>query len=91
MLTEQQRDEELWQIAKARASFRLSLAAYLFVNAFLIAIWFFSAGPGTYFWPIWPMIGWGLGMAFQYFHAYQGDKITSAQKEYEKLKNNPNT
>ncbi len=90
MLTEQQKDDQLWQMAKARASFRWSLITYVFVNAFLIAIWFVTSGPGTHFWPIWSIMGWGLGIALQYFNAYQGDKLINTQKEYEKLKNNSN-
>ena len=86
MNSEQQRDEELWQMAKARAGFRWSFISYFIVNAFFVVIWFFSAGPESYFWPIWPMMGWGMGIAFQYFHAFHRNKIISTQQEYEKLK-----
>ncbi len=82
----QQNDDQLWQMAKARVSFRWSLASYFVVNAFLITVWFFTPGPYHYFWPIWPMMGWGIGIAFQYFHAFHGNKFTSTQREYEKLK-----
>ena len=87
MNNEQQRDEQLWQMAKARVAFRWSLASYFLVNAFLVVVWFFSSGPESYFWPMWPMLGWGLGIAFQYYHAFIGNKMTSTQKEYDKLKN----
>ncbi len=81
-----QRNDMLWQMAKKRAGFKWSLASYFFVNCMLVAIWFISSGPYSYFWPVWPMLGWGLGLAFQYFSAYHGDKIFTAEKEYEKLK-----
>lgn len=55
-----ERDEALWKIAKRRAMFKRSFSVYVMVNAFLIAVWYFSSGPDSYFWPIWPMIGWGL-------------------------------
>jgi hypothetical protein len=32
------------------------------------------------------MLGWGVGIAFQYFDAYQGSKQELEQQEYEKLK-----
>lgn len=89
MINEQQREEELWQVAKARAAFKWSLACYVVVNAFLVGIWFFSSNAPfsyRYFWPAWPMMGWGIGIAFQYFHAYHGNGFASAQTEYEKLK-----
>jgi class 3 adenylate cyclase len=42
-------------------SFRHHLTVYLLVNVFLIGIW--AASGGGYFWPIWPILGWGIGLA----------------------------
>ena len=42
------------------ASVRVHLTTYLVVNAMLIAIW--AAAGGGYFWPIWPILGWGIGV-----------------------------
>jgi hypothetical protein len=86
MITEQQKDEELWQIARARVGFRWSFLCYFIVNAFLVVIWFLTSGPESYFWPIWPIMGWGIGIAFQYFHAFHGNKLASTRQEYDKLK-----
>jgi hypothetical protein len=86
MITEQQKDEQLWQIAKARATFRWSFISYFILNGFLVGVWFFSSGPDSYFWPMWSMLGWGIGIAFQYFHAYHGNKFINTQEEFEKLK-----
>ena len=86
MNNEQQRDEQLWQTAKARVAFKWSFTCYFLVNGFLVALWFVTAGPYTYFWPIWPMMGWGIGIAFQYFHAYHNSGVNSTQQEYDKLK-----
>lgn len=36
--------------------------AYVLVNAFLVVIWFIT-GAG-FFWPIFPLLGWGIGLAF---------------------------
>jgi hypothetical protein len=89
-MSEQQKDERLWKIARQRAEFKKSLYSYIIVNAFLWGIWWFTigkdAGFNGYPWPIWVMLGWGIGLAFQYFKAYNGDKETLAQQEYEKLK-----
>ena len=80
MNTEQQKDDELWQIAKARVGFRWSFASYFIVNAMLVVIWLFTSGTGSYFWPVWCMMGWGGGIAFQYFHAYHGTKFTNTRE-----------
>jgi eukaryotic-like serine/threonine-protein kinase len=42
-------------------SVKIHLVVYLAVNAFLIAIWAITGG--GYFWPIWVILGWGLGVA----------------------------
>jgi class 3 adenylate cyclase len=43
-----------------RTSVRIHLTVYLVVNLMLIAIW--AASGGGYFWPIWPILGWGIGV-----------------------------
>ena len=88
---EEQRDEKLWQIARKRAGFQRSLVSYFVVNAFLWFIWWFTAGRRGINrempWPIWSMLGWGIGLLFQYLDAYGGGKKDLVEKEYEKLKN----
>jgi len=85
-----QKDDMLWQIAKKRAGFKSQLISYVLVNSFLVALWFFVTGYDNgfrHFWPIWPILGWGIGLAFSYFGAYHNSSWMSAEKEYEKLKN----
>ena len=41
--------------------FRIHLTVFLLVNLFLIGIW--AAAGGGYFWPVWPILGWGIGVA----------------------------
>jgi class 3 adenylate cyclase len=42
------------------ASVRVHFAIYAVVNLMLIGIW--AASGGGYFWPIWPILGWGIGL-----------------------------
>lgn len=86
MVTEQ-KNEELWKLAKRRTAFKCSLTTYLVINGFLIGVWLFSSGENSYFWPGWSLMGWGIGIAFQYMHAYHGGSVYSTEAEYEKLKN----
>jgi 2TM domain len=92
------KDPELWEIAQKRAGFKSHLVSYIVVNAFLWAIWFFTGNQhkGLHFnewsndnypWPIWPMLGWGIGLAFHYAGAYVFPKANSIETEYQKLKN----
>lgn len=84
------KDEKLWRIAKKRADFKKSIFTYLVVIGFLWAIWWFTTGRHTGFqgypWPVWVMLGWGVGLGFQYFEAYNGNKQDLIEDEYEKLK-----
>ena len=91
------RDEQLWRIAKKRAGFKKQLASYIIVNSFLWAIWYFTLGhseinnnisiDGDNFpWPIWPTLGWGVGLAFSYFKAYHDTRESDTMREYQKLK-----
>ena len=89
-MSTQQPDEQLWKIAKQRVAFKKNLFSYIITIDFLWGIWWFTIGKNQGFkgypWPIWPMLGWGLGLAFHYFNAYNGDTEALAQKEYDKLK-----
>ncbi|CAN5299718.1 hypothetical protein BH11BAC6_BH11BAC6_02590 [soil metagenome] len=86
----EERDENLWRIAKKRAAFRRHLYTYMIIIGFLWGVWWFTKGQYTGFygfpWPLWAMLGWGIGLAFNYFDAYHGSKDDMAQEEYEKLK-----
>lgn len=42
---------------------------YVVVNAFLWLIWL--TGDGGYPWPIWPALGWGIGVALNGWSVYQ--------------------
>ena len=40
--------------------FQAHASIIVLVNLFLVAIW--AASGMGYFWPIWPFLGWGLGV-----------------------------
>ena len=42
--------------------FRSHVTSYLLVMTMLVIIWALTS-PGGYFWPVWPMLGWGIGLA----------------------------
>lgn len=47
--------------AARRIVWRSHLTSYATVNGSIIAIW--AATGGGYFWPLWPLLGWGIGLA----------------------------
>jgi hypothetical protein len=46
----------------AKEGFAAHATSYLLVMALLVTIWLLTS-PGGYFWPVWPMLGWGIGVA----------------------------
>jgi hypothetical protein len=52
------------QIRAARLSVRIHLAAYLAGALLMLGIWLAVGlgGGGWYFWPVWPILGWGIGV-----------------------------
>jgi len=59
---------------KAKRDFKNHLAIYLIVNGLLVIIW--AVGGGGYFWPAWPIAGWGIGVAFNAWNVYFEKPIT---------------
>lgn len=53
------------QLRAARLSVRIHLCAYLAGVLLMLGIWLAVglAGGGWYFWPVWPILGWGIGVA----------------------------
>ena len=82
-------DQQLWAIARSRAKFKRSLGSYSIVIPFLWVIWFLTSQHKDIHripWPIWPMLGWGIGLAMQYMKAYVIQVGSLEQREYDKLK-----
>jgi hypothetical protein len=67
-----ERDVALRELAldrlKKQADFKLHAMIYLLVNGFLVVIWWMTGAP--FFWPIFPIFGWGIGVAANWWDAY---------------------
>ena len=84
-------DVELRRLAIRRAdmklAFRSHMMAYVVVNAGLVAIYVMT--PGDYFWQIWPMLGWGIGLGTHAVSVYtNGENVRDRliEEELEKLR-----
>lgn len=55
---------------KARNDFHVMLVIFAVIILLLIAIWFFSGGPQSYFWPVWPILGMAIAAVFVGLDAY---------------------
>jgi hypothetical protein len=86
---ETEKDMALWRIAKKRVEFKRHLATYIIINGMFWLLWYFTESQENdreFPWPVWPMLGWGVGLAFSYMKAYVYTRHNSIEKEYEKLK-----
>jgi uncharacterized membrane protein len=70
---------------KQKSEFLTHLFVYLVVNAFIVVIWL-ATGAG-FFWPIFPMLGWGIGLVFHAWDVYWRTPISEEQirREMERL------
>jgi len=74
------------QSLKKKSDFRNHVLAYLVVNAAIVVIWAMT-GSG-FFWPVFPILGWGIGVIFHARDVYGGQEITEddIRREMERLR-----
>ncbi len=84
---QQMSDEDVHRLAKERVGFKQHAAAYVIVNSLLIGLWFVTGQIAELgfswatFWPVWPMLGWGVGLAFHAYGAYGPGHLAVAREE----------
>ena len=61
----QKTKDEVLKLAKRRVALKKAvqwhIIVFLIVNAFLCAIYYVTT-PSGYFWPLWSILGWGIGL-----------------------------
>lgn len=66
---------------KRKKGFLIHLGSYVIVMAFLFLLNMITT-PG-YFWFLFPLLGWGVGLAFHYFGVYGWPFTGAGTKEWE--------
>lgn len=66
---------------KKKKDFYSHLATYLAMGAFFLALNLVTA-PGRW-WFFWPMLGWGIGLAFHYLDAFGLPGVGTLDKDWE--------
>ncbi len=64
--------------------FYANLTSYIFVNAFLVAVNYYTSWEHKWF--IYPMMGWGIGVVFHYFETFGNYPFLSKDWEEKKIK-----
>lgn len=72
---------------KKRQDFRGHLLIYALVNSFFVIIWAVTGLHG-FFWPVFPMVGWGIGVVMNAWDVYRDDELDEARirEEIDRLK-----
>jgi hypothetical protein len=69
--------------AKRKAKFRKNFRAYLGFTAFFLLLNIFSSTDT--FWAIYPILGWGVGVAIEYSSLYGPLKDSHIEDDYEEF------
>ena len=67
---------------KKRRDFRTHLVVYLLFNGFLTVIWALTDLHG-FFWPIFLIAGWGIGLVMNAWDVYWRHEITEGDIQHE--------
>jgi hypothetical protein len=74
---------------KARRGLEAHVLAYVLVNGFLVILWWTVTGAG-FFWPIFPLFGWGIGLAFNIWDVVSPEPSSARiDAEMERLRRKP--
>ena len=75
------RDKAIKQLKKQR-DFRSHLLVYVLVNTLLVVIWVMT-NPHGFFWPVFPIAGWGIGVIMNAWDVYGRQEISEDDIERE--------
>lgn len=69
--------EQARQSLKKKRDFRTHLVMFVLVNAFLVGVW--AVTGADFFWPIFVIGGWGIGLVADAWETYGRKPITEAE------------
>lgn len=83
---EQLRDRAVKRLKKRR-DLHAHLLVYALVNSFIVLIWLVTSD-GGFFWPIFPMGAWGIGLVMNAWDVYRGEDFDedAIRREMQRLR-----
>jgi len=83
---EQEIREQAVERLKKKRDFKTHVLMYVTVNVFLVVIW--AVSDSGFFWPIFPILGWGVGVIANAWDVYGRKPISEDEirREVERLR-----
>lgn len=87
--TRTERDDQLHteavQRLEKKREFRIHLSVFVVINALLWLIWglVYAYTGHSFPWPVFPLVGWGIGLGFHAYEAYYRRPFSQTQIERE--------
>jgi uncharacterized ion transporter superfamily protein YfcC len=75
--TEQEIREQAIERLKKKRDFKTHVVIYVAVNAYLVVIW--AVTSAGFFWPIFPILGWGIGVVANAWEVYGRKPISEEE------------
>ena len=74
---------------RKRSDFWMHFAGWAFVNVSLIIVWLMFT-PDAFFWPVFPLVGWGVGVFFHGWDTFRAP-VSEARirREMQRLEGDP--
>jgi 2TM domain len=84
--TEQEIRDQAIQRLKKKRDFKTHVLMYVTVNVFLVVIW--AIADSGFFWPIFPILGWGIGVIANAWDVYGRKPISEEEirREVDRLR-----
>ncbi|WKN45650.1 2TM domain-containing protein [Tunicatimonas pelagia] len=76
-------EQQIYERARRRVAFRIHLIAYVIGVLINWVVW--VVYPTPHIWPIWPTLGWSIGIASHYLGVYHPGQIFSIDQEIERV------
>lgn len=72
---------------KKKRDFAAHVLVYTLFNGFLVVIWALTSD-GGFFWPVFLIAGWGIGLVMNAWDVWRGSEFTEAEvsREIERIK-----
>jgi cytochrome c oxidase assembly factor CtaG len=76
-MTLEQREYAIHRI-RAKRQFFLHVAFFAAMATYFIVLW--AQSSAAFFWPVWPMIGWGIGLVAHASHVFGWERGISEER-----------